>query len=39
MGEEIARYVIARLDKGAADAPPPLEAELVIRGSTAPPGG
>jgi LacI family transcriptional regulator len=39
MGEEIATFIIARLDHGTAVAPPPLEAELIVRGSTAPPGG
>ena len=37
MGEEIARYIIAHLEKGSAEAPSPLEAELIIRGSTATP--
>jgi LacI family transcriptional regulator, galactose operon repressor len=37
MGKEIAKYIIAYLDDGAADCPPPMEAELVIRHSTAPP--
>jgi LacI family transcriptional regulator len=37
MGEEIARYVIAYLESGSAECPPPLEAELIIRRSTAPP--
>lgn len=37
MGEEIASYIIRYLDTGIDDAPSPLEAELVIRGSTAPP--
>ena len=35
MGEEIAKYVIGYLEDGAADCPPPLEAELIIRSSTA----
>ena len=39
MGEEIARYIIAQLDNGMAEPPSPLDAELIIRGSTAPPGG
>jgi LacI family transcriptional regulator len=39
MGEEIATFIIARLDHGTAVAPPPLEAELIVRGGTAPPGG
>ena len=38
MGEAIAAYIIARLESGSADPPPPLDAELVVRGSTAPPG-
>jgi LacI family transcriptional regulator len=37
MGEEIAAYIITRLETGSADPPPLLEAELVVRGSTAPP--
>lgn len=37
MGEEIARYVIRLLEKGATSAPPPLDADLIVRGSTAPP--
>jgi LacI family transcriptional regulator len=37
MGDEIARYVIRHLDTGAAPVPPPLQAELIVRGSTAPP--
>lgn len=37
MGEEIAKYIISYLEKGTADRPPPLEAELIIRRSTAPP--
>jgi DNA-binding LacI/PurR family transcriptional regulator len=39
MGEEIARYIIRYLENGEADCPPPLEAELIIRRSTAPPAG
>jgi LacI family transcriptional regulator len=39
MGEEIARYVIGYLEHGSAERPPPLEAELIIRRSTAPPRG
>jgi len=39
MGEEIAKYIIALLDHGTAEPPPPLEAELIIRGSAAPPNG
>lgn len=37
MGEEIAAYVIKLLETGVSDAPAPLEAELVVRGSTAVP--
>jgi LacI family transcriptional regulator len=37
MGEEIAKYIIAYLDHGTATPPLPLEAELIIRGSTAAP--
>lgn len=37
MGEEIAKYIIGYLERGAADVPPPIEAELIIRGSTAVP--
>jgi LacI family transcriptional regulator len=37
MGEEIAKYVISYLEDGAADCPPPLEAELIVRSSTAAP--
>jgi LacI family transcriptional regulator len=37
MGTEIARYVISYLDTGVADCPPLMEAELIIRRSTAPP--
>ena len=37
IGEEIARYLIRFLDTGAAEVPPPLTAELVVRGSTAAP--
>ena len=36
MGEEIAKYIIRRLENGAAEIPPPLQAELIIRTSTAP---
>ena len=38
MGEEIAKYIIGNLEHGATECPPPLEAELIIRASTAPPG-
>jgi LacI family transcriptional regulator len=37
MGEEIAKYIVAHLETGAADCPPPLDAELIVRRSTAPP--
>jgi hypothetical protein len=37
MGEEIARYIIGYLENGSTDCPPPLDAELIIRSSTAPP--
>ena len=37
MGEEIARYVIRALQKGTAPSPGPLDAELIVRDSTAPP--
>ena len=37
MGEDIARYIIGRLESGAAQVPPPLQAELIVRSSTAPP--
>ncbi|HEY2617605.1 MAG TPA: LacI family DNA-binding transcriptional regulator [Acetobacteraceae bacterium] len=37
MGEEIARYIIDNLENRTAECPPPLEAELIIRRSTAPP--
>jgi LacI family transcriptional regulator len=37
MGEEIARYIIGYLEQGATEVPPPIEAELIIRGSTATP--
>jgi LacI family transcriptional regulator len=37
MGEEIARYVIGYLEHGSAECPPPLEAALIVRRSTAAP--
>jgi LacI family transcriptional regulator len=37
MGEAIAKYIIGYLERGAADVPPTIEAELVIRGTTAAP--
>lgn len=35
MGEEIAKYIITRLEGGSAERPLPLAAELILRGSTA----
>jgi DNA-binding LacI/PurR family transcriptional regulator len=37
MGEDIAQYIIRRLESGAAEVPPALQAELIVRSSTAPP--
>jgi LacI family transcriptional regulator len=37
MGEEIAKYIIGHLESGTTTSPPPLEAELIVRNSTAPP--
>jgi LacI family transcriptional regulator len=37
MGEEIAKYIVAYLANGTAECPPPMEAELIVRRSTAPP--
>jgi LacI family transcriptional regulator len=37
MGEAIARYIIDYLEHGAAECPPALEAELIVRRSTARP--
>jgi len=37
MGEEIAKYIIARLERGAAVQISALSAELIVRSSTAPP--
>lgn len=37
MGEEIAKYIVHYLEEGAAECPPPLEAELIIRSSTGKP--
>jgi DNA-binding LacI/PurR family transcriptional regulator len=37
MGEEIAKYIISHLEKGTTASPASLEAELIIRNSTAPP--
>jgi LacI family transcriptional regulator len=37
MGEEIARYIIGNLERGTAELPPPIEAALIIRSSTAAP--
>jgi LacI family transcriptional regulator len=36
MGEAIAKYVIGLLEDGEAELPPPMEAELIVRGSTGP---
>jgi len=37
MGQATARFILDTLEKGTATLPPPLKAELLIRGSTAPP--
>jgi LacI family transcriptional regulator len=37
MGEEISKYIVGFLEHGAVNVPPPIEAELIIRGSTAVP--
>jgi LacI family transcriptional regulator len=37
MGRTIAGYVVESLDNGSAPLPPPVEARLVVRDSTAPP--
>jgi LacI family transcriptional regulator len=37
MGEEIAKYIVALLDGDMVELPGPLEADLIVRGSTAPP--
>lgn len=37
MGRELAKYIVALLDTKEAECPPPLEAEMIIRKSTAPP--
>jgi LacI family transcriptional regulator len=37
MGDEIATYIIRLLGDGKAEPPSPLDAELIIRSSTAPP--
>lgn len=39
MGEEIAKYIISRLERGEAQCPPPLDADMIVRSSTARPGG
>jgi LacI family transcriptional regulator len=39
MGEEIAKYIIARLETGTAEHPSALSAELIVRSSTAVPRG
>ncbi len=36
MGEKIASYIISHLETGTTESPPQLEAELIIRRSTAP---
>ncbi len=37
MGETVAHYVVDSIEHGGADLPAPLPAELMVRGSTAPP--
>ncbi len=37
MGRELAKYIVALLETGKAECPPPLDAEMIIRRSTAPP--
>ena len=37
MGRELAKYIIGLLETGMAEPPPPLDAEMIIRRSTAPP--
>ena len=37
MGEEIAKYIIACLETGSVERPSALSAEMIVRGSTAPP--
>lgn len=37
MGQELAKYIVALLETGKAECPPPLAAEIIIRRSTAPP--
>jgi DNA-binding LacI/PurR family transcriptional regulator len=37
MGETIASYIIRHLEEGTTERPPQLEAELIMRNSTAPP--
>jgi hypothetical protein len=36
LGVEIAKYVMRRLEDGHAAIPTPLDADLVVRGSTGP---
>lgn len=38
MGEEVAQHILRVLEQGITRLPPPLEARLIIRGSTASPG-
>lgn len=37
MGQELAKYIIELLETGKAECPPPLDAEMIIRLSAAPP--
>jgi LacI family transcriptional regulator len=37
MGRELAKYIVALLETKTAECPPPLDAEMIIRRSTAPP--
>ena len=37
MGQQLAKYIVALLETGKAACPPPLDAEMIIRRSTAPP--
>jgi hypothetical protein len=37
MGEAVAKYIIQYLSTGSAVTPPPMEAKLIMRKSTAPP--
>ncbi len=36
MGRELAKYIVCLLETGKAECPPPLDAEMIIRRSTAP---